>query len=126
MQGQVKKHTRILLLFDCSGSMASKWGKADRITAAKNIIIKMVDSLRQVRGVELALRCYGNHSTVADHNCKDTRLEVPFKENNADEIIDFVKKAHPGGWTPIAYSLALSAEDFPDTKANNVIILLTD
>ena len=106
--------------------MYSKWGKSDRITAAKTILIKMVDSLRNVNGVELALRCYGNHHSVPEHDCKDTHLEVPFKENNADEIIRFVKAVKPDGWTPIAYSLTLAAEDFPDTKANNVIILLTD
>jgi len=126
IQAQVKHHTRILLILDCSGSMYSKWGKSDRIAAAKTILIKMVDSLRHVDGVELALRCYGNEHTVAEHDCKDTHLEVPFKDNNADEIIRFVKLVKPNGWTPIAYSLTMAANDFPDTKANNVIILLTD
>jgi Ca-activated chloride channel family protein len=121
-----KEKTRILIILDCSGSMRAKWGKGDRMEAAKNILIHLVDSMKRVPDVELALRCYGHRHTVIEHDCKDTKLEVPFANNNADNIISFVRNLHGMGWTPIAYSLEESANDFPDTKARNVIMLITD
>ncbi len=118
--------TRILVILDCSGSMYAKFGKADRITAAKKILVHLVDSMRQVPNVELALRCYGHQHSAKEHDCKDSKLEIPFGKDNADEIIAFVKKVKPNGWTPIAYSLNEAAGDFPDAKERNVIMLITD
>ncbi len=118
--------TRILIILDCSGSMYSKFGKADRITAAKKILIHLVDSMRKVPNVQLALRCYGHQHAAKEHDCKDSKLEIPFGDNNADEIVSFVKQVKPNGWTPIAYSLTEAASDFPDSKERNVIMLITD
>ena len=126
LQAQKKEPTRILIVFDCSYSMTAKWDKDTRMTAAKSILTRIVDSLKNHPEIILALRCYGHQYTVADKNCTDTKLEVPFKKNNSDEIIDFVKKVQPSGWTPIAYSLTQAAADFPDNKGKNVVILVTD
>ncbi len=125
-QAAKKEHTRILIVFDCSFSMTAKWDKDTRMTAAKAILVKIVDSLKTRPDISLALRVYGSEYTVADKNCTDTKLEVPFRKNNAQDIIDFVKKVQPSGWTPIAYSLTQAAADFPDNKGKNVIILVTD
>lgn len=125
-KAQAPQKTRILIILDCSGSMKQFWDKTDRMTAAKNITIRMVDSMKSVKNVELALRCYGHQHTVAEHICTDSKLEVPFGAGNAGKIIDFIKKVQPNGWTPIAYSLQQSAADFPDSKTKNVIILVTD
>src|SRR5947209_5723496 len=62
--------TRILIIMDCSGSMYAKYGKADRMTAAKNILIHLVDSMKRVPNVQLALRCYGHQHTAKEHNCQ--------------------------------------------------------
>lgn len=121
-----KQKTRILLIFDCSGSMWAKWGKETRMDVAKRVLTHMVDSMKNIPNLELALRCYGHQSPVPKHDCRDTKLEVPFKANNAAEIVDFVKKVQPNGWTPIAYSLSQASTDFPDTKTKNVILLITD
>ncbi|MCX6352843.1 MAG: VWA domain-containing protein [Bacteroidetes bacterium] len=123
---QTKQKTRILFIFDCSKSMTAMWDKEDRMTTAKKVLIHLVDSLKKVPNVEIALRCYGYQYSVPEHNCTDSRLVVPFKKNNATEITDFITKVEPNGYTPIAYSLKECAKDFPDVKANNVVILITD
>ena len=120
------KETRILIIFDCSGSMQAKWGKETRMTVAKRILFKMLDSLASVPDLELGLRCYGHQYTVKQHNCLDSKLEIPFNKGNATKIKDFIGKLNPMGYTPIAYSLEKAAEDFPDVKKRNVILLITD
>lgn len=124
-----RNKTRILLVFDCSNSMNAKWGRSTRIAGAKQILSKIVDSVDRLPNVELALRCYGHQSSVAKHDCKDTRLEIPFAAGNGKKIREFVKNVQPAGYTPIAYSLSQSAEDFPPTppgKVKNIVILITD
>jgi Ca-activated chloride channel family protein len=90
------------------------------------VLVKMVDSIKNIPNVQMALRCYGFQNTVAEHNCKDSKLVVPFGKGNANDIIDFVKKVEPKGYTPIAYSLEQSAEDFPAGNGKNIILLITD
>ncbi|MDZ4840041.1 MAG: VWA domain-containing protein [Bacteroidota bacterium] len=121
-----KEKTRILFVFDCSYSMLAKWGKSDRMTGAKSILIGLVDSIKNIPNVEMGLRCYGHTSTVADHNCEDTKLEVGFSRGNAKQIISTIKGLQPTGYTPIAYSLSQTANDFPNTIGINIIILITD
>ena len=120
------EHTRILFVLDASGSMRSKWGSTTRMEAAKKILINLVDSLKGIENVEIALRCYGFQNPVSVHDCKDTKLVVGFHPNNYDEIVKFVREVKPNGYTPIAYSLTQSASDFPDGNGKNVVILITD
>lgn len=120
--------TRILFILDASQSMLGKWEQHSKIKVAKSLLIKMVDSLRYVPNVQIALRVYGFQSYVPPQDCNDTKLVVPFGNNNADKIIEAIRNIQPKGTTPIAHSLELAAEDFPDDCDNcrNVIILITD
>jgi Ca-activated chloride channel family protein len=120
--------TRILFILDASQSMVGKWERHTKIDVAKTLLIKMVDSLRTVPNVQIALRIYGFQSYVPPQDCDDTKLVVPFGNNNADKIIEAIRNVQPKGTTPIAHSLELAAEDFPDNCDNcrNVIILITD
>ncbi len=119
--------TRILFVFDGSQSMTGVWNKQGRkIDIARSILVKMVDSLRTVENIQIALRVYGHQSYVPPQDCGDTRLEVPFKNDNADRIIDFLKTIRPKGTTPIAKSIEYAANDFPDGNSRNIIILITD
>lgn len=121
------KKTRILFLVDMSGSMLAKWENSTRMTIAKTMLMKLVDSLQQYKNLELALRVYGHQYDRGSNNCQDTRLEVPFAENNEAQIITRLKQITPKGNTPITYSLTQTAKDFPaDKNARNVIILITD
>ena len=124
---EAQKKTRILFLLDGSGSMYAKMQTETRISAAKRLLSNMVDSLRNVENLEIALRIYGHRSPSSQQDCKDTKLEVPFSPNNHDEMLGVIKSLTPKGTTLISYSLQESAYDFPkDPDARNVIILITD
>jgi Ca-activated chloride channel family protein len=130
LQQKIPEKTRLLFLFDASGSMLEEWGKGHqgKITIAKTILTRIVDSLRRNNRIELALRVYGHQSPREVNNCKDTQLEVPFKPGNHKLIIDKINSIKPKGVTPITYSLEQCASDFPTagTGYRNIVILITD
>lgn len=124
-----EKLTRILFVLDASNSMNAEWGNGQtRIEAAKEILAKHVDSLRDVPNLEIALRVYGHQSpiTATYQDCNDTKLEVPFSKDNFTQVKNRVKSIMAKGTTPIARSLEASAGDFPDMNSRNIIILITD
>lgn len=127
VEQRIPEKTRILFLFDASGSMLAPWGNELRIDAAKRVLTDLVDSLKVNQKVELALRPYGHLTPAKEQNCEDTKLEIPFAAANHDQIINRLKYIYPRGTTPIAYSLAQSAQDFPrDNSYRNIIIIITD
>ena len=128
VQQKIPDKTRILFLLDGSGSMMGHWvdGKS-RIDVAKEILTRLVDSLRNNPDLELALRVYGHRYPRQSNNCQDTRLEVPFASKNHDAIINKLKEIVPKGVTPITYSMEQAANDFPTTQGyRNILILITD
>lgn len=120
--------TRILFILDASNSMNARWGVQTRIDAAKELLAKTVDDLQDVPNLEIGLRVYGHQSpiTATFQDCNDTKLEVPFSENNFSRVKSRVKSIQAKGTTPIARSLEAAAGDFPDNTSRNVIILITD
>lgn len=124
-----EKLTRILFVLDASNSMNADWGNGQtRIEAAKDVLIKCVDSLVGTANLEIALRVYGHQSpiTATYQDCNDTKLEVPFAQDNYRNVRNKLKTIMAKGTTPIARSLEASAGDFPDNKSTNIIILITD
>ena len=122
-----KPKTRILFLLDGSGSMYAAMDKDVRINVAKRLLTKIIDSLEMAKDVQVALRVYGHTTPPGQQNCKDTKLEVPFKYNNHKQIKDKLKDVIPKGTTLIAYSLQQAAYDFPkEPGVRNIIILITD
>jgi len=125
--GQQNSKTRILFVFDASNSMAGVWDSNKKIDVAKDMLIKLIDSLQTISNVETALRVYGFQSYVPPQDCNDTKLVVPFSKDNKYQIISFLNNVEPRGTTPIARSLELAANDFPDCpNCRNIIILITD
>ncbi|MCX6292129.1 MAG: VWA domain-containing protein [Bacteroidetes bacterium] len=118
--------TRIEFLFDASQSMYGKWQTGTKIEVAKKLMTQLLDSLRKLDNIELALRVYGHQKPFPPQDCDDTRLEVPFGKNNVTKIQEVLKGLSPKGTTPIARSLELCANDFPQSKSRNIIILVTD
>ena len=121
--------TRILFIFDASNSMNGKWEKRTKIDVARKVMVQLVDSLRGIDNLHLGLRMYGHQYKIGPNNpqnCEDSKLEVPFSKNNHQKIINKIKTKEPKGTTPIAHSLELSVNDFPDKDARNVIVLITD
>lgn len=122
-----KPMTRILLMLDGSQSMGTGWGNSSKIGIAKSVIKDVVDSLKEIPNVQLALRVYGHQYHYSLNNCKDTRLEVGFRNDNYILLKSRLREIKPSGITPIAYSLEKAARDFPhDNNARNIVIIITD
>jgi Ca-activated chloride channel homolog len=119
--------TRILFVFDASQSMYGRWQSDIKINIAQNILSGLLDSLKNVENIQLALRVYGHQKNFPPQDCDDSRLEVPFGDNNAMRIKNMLRYIKPRGTTPIAYSLQQAAGDFPPCDdCRNIIILITD
>src|SRR5271157_220659 len=56
--------SRILFIFDASGSMNGYWEKEVKINVARNILIEMIDSLEKIDNIEMALRIFGHQKPV--------------------------------------------------------------
>ena len=119
--------TRILFIFDMSRSMLGEWQSGRKIDVAKRMMVQLLDSLKNVPNVQVALRMYGHQSPIPPQDCSDTRLEVPFGPNNWDLVKNIMLYTTPKGTTPIANSLLQCADDFPPcSTCRNIIILITD
>jgi len=119
--------TRILFVMDASRSMSGKWQGESKYKIARTILSQILDSLKTVDNVEVALRVYGHTKNFPPQNCNDTRLEVPFAKNNIDQIKFRLKQLSPRGTSPIASSLLKSKNDFtPCSNCRNIIVLITD
>lgn len=126
-QGQKNKPVRVLIMLDASGSMKEKWQNSTKFSTAKVVLRQLIDSLQGEKNIQVALRVFGHQSPRELKNCQDSKLEVPFSPSSAQAIFKKLDELTPQGYTPIAYSLGLSVNDFlknSDTK--NVIILVTD
>jgi Ca-activated chloride channel family protein len=107
--------------------MYARMDNDTRVNVARRLLGKTLDSLEGTPNLEIALRVYGHTSPPNQRNCKDTRLEVPFRKNNFTEIKNRINAITPKGTTLIAHSLLQSAYDFPkEPFTRNVIILITD
>ena len=122
------KTTRILFVVDWSGSMKEKIDGKTKFEIAQEILGKATDSISKIAGkIEIGVRVFGHQSPRTEHNCKDSKLEIPFGRNGGKIITDKLKSLTPQGWTPLAYSLEQAASDFPtDPNSLNAIILISD
>ncbi len=120
------KLTRVLFVFDASNSMKAIYKDITRMEGAKNLFYKFIDSLSKDKTIQFALRMYGHTVQYPPGNCKDSKLVVPFSNNNLAIIKQKVKEAKPTGITPIEHSLTEAANDFIDNKSHNIVIIITD
>ena len=121
-----KETTRIMFLLDASQSMVGRWESGTKYQIAKKLLSEIVDSLNGISNVEMALRVYGHTKNYPPQDCDDTRLEVPFGKEKAYDIKQSLENIKPRGTTPIAMSIEECGKDFPDSKARNIIIIITD
>ncbi len=112
---------------DASQSMYGRWQSDMKINIARKLLINLLDSIQDLKNIELALRVYGHQYSFPPQVCNDTRLLVPFSENNIPSIKQKLKTLVPKGTTPIAYSLEQAGSDFPACdNCRNIIVLITD
>jgi len=126
-QEKPKPKTRILFVFDASQSMFGRFQSDTKFNIAVRLFSSILDSLRTVPNLELALRVYGHQKQFPPQDCNDTRLEVPFSKDNITKIKHVLRTITPKGTTPIAYSLDQASKDFPSCdNCRNVVVLITD
>lgn len=122
-----KPLTRILFVFDASQSMYGRWQSDTKFSIASRLFVNILDSLKNVSNLQVALRVYGHQKQFPPQDCNDTKLEVPFAPDNYARIRHVMKTIVPKGTTPIAFSLEQAANDFPPCdNCRNIIILITD
>lgn len=126
--GKKPQLTRILFVMDASNSMNAFWENEPKINASRKILLEAIKPLESAPNTELALRLYGHQTRIepGKQDCDDTKLEVPFGPHQGEAIRRTMHDVRCLGTTPIARSLEKAAGDFPDDKARNVIILITD
>lgn len=126
-QEKPKPLTRILFVFDGSQSMYGRWQSDTKFNIASRLFVNLLDSLKNIKNLEMALRVYGHQKQFPPQDCNDTRLEVPFSKDNVARIKHVIKTIIPKGTTPIAFSLEQSVNDFPPCdNCRNVVVLITD
>jgi len=126
-QENPKPLTRILFVFDASQSMYGHWQSDTKFNIASRLFSNLLDSLKNLKNLEMALRVYGHQRQYPPQVCNDTKLEVPFARDNVARIKHVLKTITPKGTTPIAFSLEQSVNDFtPCDNCRNVIVLITD
>ncbi|KAF0194807.1 MAG: uncharacterized protein FD166_3328 [Bacteroidetes bacterium] len=119
--------SRILFVFDGSQSMFGKWQSDVKINIAKKLMSNLLDSLATFDNLQIALRLYGHQKQYPPADCNDTKLEVPFADNNYEKVKNRILSITPKGTTPLAFALEQSAGDFtPCENCRNIIILITD
>ena len=119
---------RILFIFDASQSMLGRWQSGRKIDIAKSLLSNMVDSLKDIKNLEIGLRVYGHQKGYPPQDCDDTKLEINFLPAHlaADRMKAKLSMIRARGTTPIARSLEEGAKDFPSGDARNIVILITD
>lgn len=119
--------TRILFVFDGSQSMYARWQSDVKINIARRLLSNILDSLKSIENLEIALRVYGHQHNYPPQHCDDTRLEVPFGDKNVEQIKHRLKAINPKGTTPIAFALQKAGNDFTECdNCRNIIVLITD
>lgn len=117
----------ILLVLDASLSMEKEWGSGSKWQIAMQVVSDVADSIALSPNVNYGLRMFGHLYANEEHNCKDSRLELPLGRYNKAKVMAKLKTTRPRGITPIAYSIEKAVNDFSQAPAGkNILILVTD
>lgn len=120
------QETHILFVLDASFSMKKHWNNSSKWETAVNTIVHITDSINKLPNVKCGLRAFGQLYDESEHNCKDTRLEIPIGRNDGERLLTKLKTIKPKGITPIAFAMEKAAGDFGTDAARNILILITD
>lgn len=114
-------------VIDLSGSMNKQDQGEAQIESARRAFKQALEKIPAETHV--GLRLYGHRIEQANkaESCKDSELVVPIKAMDRAALIRAVEAPTPKGYTPIAHSLELAAQDFAtEREAEKTIILLSD
>ncbi len=112
------------IVVDASRSMWGRMQGQPKMVVAKEILQDV--SYWFPEDLELALRAYGSTSPSDSADCADSRLLVPFGDENREPIRAAIDGLRPLGQTPIAYALNQAARDFGTQQDDRAVVLVTD
>jgi Mg-chelatase subunit ChlD len=127
-----KAKTNIIMIFDSSGSMATKIEGKSKLDIAKNATNKFIENIKS-SGANLGVLVYGhkgsNNSKDKTISCAGIEEVYWFGVINPDVAKSKFNNLNATGWTPIAKSLEM-AKDILIKKATkedkNIIMLISD
>lgn len=128
-QGAPRQVNIAFILLDASGSMNANLPGAGKtkLTVAKEVL---VDLLSQVPAdVNTALWVYGHRypQTSKERSCEDIERLFPLGALDTSTYANAIQSIRAIGYTPIAASLKLAAQDIPAGEDQlNTIILISD
>ncbi len=114
-------YPEVVFILDASGSMWGKAGNETKIAAAKKVMTKAVPALPTE--VRLGLVAYG-HRKKGD--CADVEVLVPAGSTDREGLLKKVQGLSPKGKTPIAASVAQTAESLKGKENETTIVLVSD
>lgn len=124
-QSSTPAHDEILIIFDCSYSMADKIGMETKIQAAKRALNNVLNQIPS--DIRIGLRVYGHKLTfLGIGSCTASELAVPIRQNNAQNIRNVISTLKPVGSTPIIYSIKQAVMYDFSPNARKRIILISD
>tara|TARA_S200000501_G_C20226904_1_gene483997 strand:+ start:126 stop:494 length:369 start_codon:yes stop_codon:yes gene_type:complete len=93
------ERSRILFIVDASQSMLGRWQSGRKIDIARNLLNVMLDSLKNIKNLEIGLRVYGHQKGFPPQDCDDSKLEVNFlpASISSDRIINKLKMVRARG-----------------------------
>lgn len=113
--------SRVIIVFDASGSMAGHVEGRPKIDVAKEVVSAIVSGIAPE--VELGLMAYG-HRRKGD--CEDIELLVPPAPGSSGEVLAAIMKLNPMGKTPLTASVLQAATHLKYTEAKASVILVSD
>lgn len=126
-----KEEINVLIVLDLSGSMNNKIDDQPMIDIARESIEEFISNLPN--NANVGLRVYGHIGSGKkkdkERSCSRSDLVYDMQPYEQNEFMDALYKYEPTGYTPIAYTLEQSAEDFADYPAEqytNLIYLVSD
>ncbi len=118
---------KILLAFDASGSMKSRYGAGGqtKIQAAQEAAVGLLDELPAQTQVGLRVFGGGRPSRPIGPACQDSRLVLPIGPLNRGDAERQIRSFRARGRTPITFALRQAAKDL-GSSGSRTIVLVSD
>ena len=123
---QFSEGSYILFIVDYSNSMNEKMAGKSKMQVALETLTVILPKIPP--SVKTGLRVYGHKVGFTYlQGCMASKMVVPFRTQNADNILGALYNTKAVGWTPITYSLKQAVNiDFAGIEGKKHIVLLTD